>query len=177
MNAGSGSSSEVYRSQQLLQLCTHAAQETDISTGQGRFRKALALAEKYDSPIWELYWQYLHCLMLHWQHAPSDIVPLVKDLLPGLMQQPLKTVEGILVQTWPELQGQRQVHVAFALKLLEKCFQWVETNSPEAESGLRDLEGSMERLALLQVIFPFMTSGCRHACESLQWFCSEVAHQ
>ena len=89
--------------------------------------------------------------MLHWQHAPSDIVPLVKDLLPGLMQQPFKTVEGILVQTWPDLQGQRQVHVAFALKLLEKCFQWVRENSPGDAAGLRDLEGSMERLALLQV--------------------------
>ena len=129
-----------------------------MPTGQGRFRKALALADKYNSPTWELYWQYLHCLMVHWQHAPSDIVPLVKDLLPGLMQQPFKTVKGILVQTWPELQGQRQVHIAFALKLLEKCFQWVQTNSPGAESVLRDLEASMERLALLQVFLASTTS-------------------
>ena len=149
---GAGSGSEAYRSDQLLQLCSQAAQEQDIPTGQGRFHQALALAQKYNSPSWDLHFHYLHSLMLHWQHESSAIVPLVKELFLALMQRPFGTVQGILGQTWPELQGQRQLHVAFALKLLEKCFQWVQTgNSPGAEPVLRDLEGSMERLALLQV--------------------------
>lgn len=154
---GAGSSSEAYRSEQLLQLCTQAAQEEDIPTGQGRFQQALALAQKYNSPTWELHFQYLHSLMLQWQHASSVVVPLVKDLFPDLMQQPYKTVQRSMVQTWPELQGQRQLHVAFALKLLEKCFQWVQTgNSPGAEPVLKELEGSMKRLALLQVDSQFV---------------------
>lgn len=149
---GAGSSSKAYRSEQLLQLCTQAAQEEDIPTGQGRFQQALALAQKYNSPTWDLQFQYLHSLMLHWQHASSVIVPLVKDLFPALMQQPYKTVQRSLVQTWPELQGQRQLHVAFALKLLEKCFQWVQTgDGPGAEPVLLELQSSMDRLALLQV--------------------------
>ena len=159
--AGAGSGSTAYRSEQLLQLSAEAAREEDTVKGQDRFHNALALAEKYNSPTWELHFQYLHSLMLHWQHASSAILPLVKDLLPPLMQHPHGTVRGILVQTWPELQGQRQLHVAFALKLLEKCFQWVQqtSSSPnaapgpalDAEPALLDLEGSMKRLVLLQV--------------------------
>ncbi len=47
---------------------------------------------------------YANSLLLHWQHSPATVVPLVRQVFPALMEQPYGTVHQLLLCTWPELQ-------------------------------------------------------------------------
>ncbi len=75
-----------------------------MALGQASLQQALALALKYSCPKWELNFVYANSLLLHWQHSPATVVPLVRQVFPALMEQPYGTVHQLLLCTWPELQ-------------------------------------------------------------------------
>ncbi len=75
-----------------------------MALGQASLQQALALALKYKCPKWELNFVYANSLLLHWQHSPATVVPLVRQVFPALMEQPYGTVHQLLRCTWPELQ-------------------------------------------------------------------------
>lgn len=75
-----------------------------MALGQASLQQALALALKYKCPKWELNAVYANSLLLHWQHSPATVVPLVRQVFPALMERPYGTVHQLLLCTWPELQ-------------------------------------------------------------------------
>ncbi|KAL0036267.1 hypothetical protein WJX79_010808 [Trebouxia sp. C0005] len=148
---GSSSESQAFRSEQLSKLASEAGQAEDVARGQASLQQALALALKYKCPKWELNFVYANSLLLHWQHSPATVVPLVRQVFPALMEQPYGTVHQLLHRTWPELQGQRQLHIAFCLKLLEMCYKHTVTSTDTFPGPALDQpEASIQRLAQLQ---------------------------
>ena len=90
-----------------------------MALGQASLQQALALALKYKCPQWELNFVYANSLLLHWQHSPATVVPLVRQVFPALMEQPYGTVHQLLLCTWPELQV--MLHEASLHVLLASC--------------------------------------------------------
>lgn len=101
---GSSTASEGFRVGELTRLVTEAGQAEDVALGQGSLEQALALADKYSSPKWELTFTYTSSLLLTWQHQTEEVVPVVRQIFPALMQKPSATVHQLLLVTWPELQ-------------------------------------------------------------------------
>lgn len=104
MSTGSSSASQNFRSDELTRLVTEAGQAGDVVLGQGSLEHALALAEKYSSPKWDLVFVYTTSLLLTWQHQTEVVVPVVRQVFPALMEKPSATVHQLLLLTWPELQ-------------------------------------------------------------------------
>lgn len=101
---GSSSASVGFRADELTRLVTEAGQAEDVALGQGSLEQALALADKYSSPKWDLVFTYTGSLLLTWQHQTEVVVPVVRQIFPALMQKPSATVHQLLLVTWPELQ-------------------------------------------------------------------------
>ena len=116
---GTSSSSESFRADELTRLAAEAGQAEDVALGQGSLKQALALAEKYSSPKWELTFVYTSSLLLSWQHQTEVVVPVVRQIFPALMERPYDTVQQLLLVTWPELQVSRFVILACTRKVLE----------------------------------------------------------
>ena len=104
MFTGSSTTSKSFRADELTRLVTEAGQADDIALGQGSLEQALALADKYGSPKWDLVFTYTSSLVLTWQHQTEVVVPVVRQIFPALMQKPSATVHQLLLVTWPELQ-------------------------------------------------------------------------
>ena len=104
LHTGTSAESEGFRAEQLTELALKAGQAEDVLQGQASFQQALALALKYNYPKWDLTFVYANSLLLHWQHSPGTVVPLLKQVFPDLMEQPYTTVQQLLLCTWPELQ-------------------------------------------------------------------------
>ncbi len=103
-HAGTSAESESFRTEQLSKLASEAGQSEDVALGQASLQRALTLALKYNCPQWNLTFVYANSLLLHWQHSPGSVVPVVRQVFPTLMEQPYATVQQLLLQTWPELQ-------------------------------------------------------------------------
>lgn len=101
---GSSSASQNFRSDELTRLVSEAGQAEDVALGQGSLEHALALADKYSSPKWDLVFGYTTALLLTWQHQTEVVVPVVRQVFPALMEKPSATVHQMLLFTWPELQ-------------------------------------------------------------------------
>ncbi|DBB06293.1 hypothetical protein WJX77_007210 [Trebouxia sp. C0004] len=148
---GSSSESQAFRTEQLSKLASESGQAEDVALGQASLQQALALALKYNCPQWELNFVYANSLLLHWQHSPATVVPLVRQVFPALMEKPYGTVHQLLLCTWPELQGQRQLHIAFCLKLLEMCYKHTLTSTDTFPGPALDQpEASIQQLTQLQ---------------------------
>ena len=107
VRTGTSSSSESFRAGELTRLAAEAGQAEDVALGQGSLTQALALAEKYSSPKWELNFVYTSSLLLSWQHQTEAVVPVVRQIFPALMERPHDTVCQLLLVLWPELQVSR----------------------------------------------------------------------
>ena len=101
---GSNNESQSFRADELTRLATEAGQAEDVALGQGSLQQAVALADKYGSPKWDLTFTYTSSLLLTWQHQTEVVVPVVRQIFPALMEKPSSTVHHLLLVTWPELQ-------------------------------------------------------------------------
>ena len=134
--AGTGEAAAAYRLQALLTRCQHVAGEQGPGLEAEAFlQQTLQLAEQYGVSTWELLTAFVTAMLVQWQHEAAAVNALVKQQLLVLVQRPLQLLQCLLWEVWPELQGQRAVHVGTVLQLVQAALAQAGKRAQSGVSG------------------------------------------